>query len=167
MGILSDDLMSANSVIAKLGQDMQTTKWLTEPSYLDVIEQLKHTIEPFHIQQIEFKRALAASGVAAAIEEIVNANQHWHEVIHQTTASNRIAERLHTAHESWLLQSNILQQEVSRHFQLQASVKLALGDSFLQLIAAERLMTGIDFEVLGSRLQLKMPEILDMESSIA
>ena len=167
MDMMSDDLMSAKSAITKLSLDMQAFKHLAEPPYLDVIEQIKQTIEPFHIQQMEFNRALEKFGAVAGMQEIIKANQHWHEMIEQSTASNYIAESLNVIHDSWLNQVKHLQQEVFQFFKLQASAKFALGDSFLQLIASERLMTGIDFATLGSRLQLKMPAISEMENSIA
>ncbi len=167
MDILSEDLMSAKSAIGKLRQDMEASNRLAKPSYLGVIEQLERTIEPFRLHQMEISRALEIPEAVAGIKEIANANQHWHDVIKQTTASNWIAESLHTTHESWLDQSNLLQQGVSQLFQLQASAKLALGDTSLQLIATERLMANIDFKAIGSQFQIKMPAISGLESSIA
>ena len=113
--------MSAKSAIAKLRQDMEAINRLAEPSYLGVIEQLVRTMEPIRHQQMKIKRALEMSGAMAGLKEIANANQHWYEVIKQATASNRIAESLHDAHESWFDQSKLLQQGVSQLFQLQAS----------------------------------------------
>ena len=167
MDIMSDDLMSAKSAIAKLSQDMEAINRLGKPSYLGVIDQLERTMEPFRHQQMEICRALEMSGAVAWMIEIANANQHWHEVIGQASAANRIAESLRAVHDSWLGKSKPLQQEFSQLSQLHASAKLALGDGSLQLIAAERLMAGIDFEALGSHFQIKLPAISGLESSIA
>ncbi len=167
MDILSGDLISAKSAIGKLRHEMEAINRLAEPSYLGVIEQLERTIEPFRLHQMEISRALEIPEAVAGIKDIANANQHWHEVIKQATASDWIAGSLHTAHESWLDQSKLLHQEVSQLFQLQASAKLALGDTSLQLIATERLMANIDYEAIGSQFQITMPAISGLENSIA
>lgn len=167
---MSDDLKTAKTALAKLHQDMEAINRLAKPSYLSVIEQMERTMEPIRRQQLEISRALEMSGVAARIKEIASANQHWQEVIQQATASSRIAESLHATHQSWLDLLKPLQQDfsqLSQLSQLQASAKLALCDASLQLTVTERLMAGIDFEAIRSRLQIEMPVISGLESSIA
>ncbi len=164
---MPDDLKTAKSSLAKIHQDMDVLSRLGKPSYLGVIEQLERTMEPIRRQQLEISRALEMSGAAARVKEIASANQHWQEVIKQATASSRIAESLHAAHRSWLDQLKPLQQEFFQLSQLQASAKLALCDTSLQLTTTERLMAGIDFEAIRSRFQIEMPVISGLESSIA
>lgn len=164
---MSDDLKTAKTALAKLHQDMEAINRLANPSYLRVIEQMEHTMEPFRRQQLEISRALEMSGLAARIKEIASANQHWQELIRQATASSRIAESLHATHQSWLDRLKPLQQDFSQLSQLQVSAKLALCDASLQLTVTERLMAGIDFEAIGRRLQIEMPVISGLENSIA
>ena len=167
MDIMSDDIKFAKSAIGRLHQDMEAINRLTNPSYLGLIEQLENTMGPIRRQQMDFSSALDISEAVAGVNEIVTANLHWLEVINQATASNHIAESLLSIHESWFGQSKPLQQVSSQLLQLQASAKLALCDVSLQLTAAEQLMTGIDFEAIGSRFQIKMPTLSGLESSIA
>ncbi|MEB3733709.1 hypothetical protein ULF88_05190 [Halopseudomonas pachastrellae] len=100
------------------------------------------------------------------MQEIISANQHWQELIEQTTAASRIADSL-AAHQSWLERLDFVQHDFSHISQLQASAKLALCDTSLQLTATERLMAGVDFEVIRNRFQIEMPVIAGLESSIA
>ena len=90
------------------------------------------------------------SEAMARIQEIASANQHWHELIQQTSTC-RIAESLAAAHQSWLERMKPLQHDFSHLSQLQASAKLALCDTSLRLAATERLMVGIDFEAIRGR----------------
>jgi hypothetical protein len=167
MNIMSDDLKSAKSALAKLHHDMEAINKLAKPSYLSVIEQMERTLEPIRRQHLEISRALEMSGAMARIQEIVSANQHWQDLIKQATATSRIAESLSAAHQSWLDTIKPIQHDFSHISQLQASAKLALCDTSLQLAATERLMGGIDFEAIRGRFQIEMPVIAGLESSIA
>jgi hypothetical protein len=167
MDIMPDDLKSAKSALAKLHQDMEAINRLAKPSYSNVIEQMERTLEPIRRQQLEISRAFELSGAMARIQEIASANQHWQELIKQTTATSRIAESLTAAHQSWLDTIKPIQHDFSHLSQLQASAKLALCDTSLRLTATERLMAGIDFEAIKSRFQIEMPVISGLESSIA
>jgi hypothetical protein len=167
MDIMSDDLKSAKSALAKLHQDMEAINRLAKPSYLSVIEQMERTLEPIRRQQLEISRAFEMSGAMARIQEIASANQHWQDLIKQATATSRIAESLSAAHQSWLDTIKPIQHDFSHISQLQASAKLALCDTSLRLAATERLMAGIDFEAIRSRFQIEMPIISGLESSIA
>ena len=167
MDIMSDDLKSAKSALAKLHHDMEAINKLAKPSYLSVIEQMERTLEPIRRQQLEITRALEKSGAIARIQEIVSANQHWQDLIKQGTATIRIAKSLSDAHPSWLDTIKPIQHDYSHISQLQASAKLALCDTSLRLAATERLMGGIDFEAIRGRFQIEMPVIAGLESSIA
>ena len=164
---MSDNLKTAKSALAKLHQDMEAINRLAKPPYLSVIEQMERTLEPIRRQQLEITRALEMAGAASRIQEIVGANQHWQDLIKQTTATSRIAESLTAAHQSWLDTIKPIQHDFSHLSQLQASAKLALCDTSLRLTATERLMAGIDFEAIKSRFQIEMPVISGLESSIA
>jgi hypothetical protein len=167
MDIMSDDLKSAKSALAKIHQDMDAINRLAKPPYLSVIEQMERTLEPIRRQQLEITRALEMAGAATRIHEIVGANQHWQDLIKQATATSRIAESLSAAHQSWLDTIKPIQHDFSQLSQLQASAKLALCDTSLRLSATERLMAGIDFEAIRDRFQIEMPVISGLESSIA
>ncbi|MEJ1419980.1 MAG: hypothetical protein Q2484_05400 [Candidatus Sedimenticola sp. (ex Thyasira tokunagai)] len=164
---MSDDLKTAKTALAKLHQDMEAINRLAKPSYLKVIEQMERTMEPIRRQQLEISRALEMSGAAARIQEIASANQHWQELIKQATATNRIAESLSAAHQSWIERIKPIQFDISHLSQLQASAKLDLCDTSLRFAATERLMAGVDFEAIRSRFQIEMPVISGLESSIA
>ncbi|MFH1882438.1 MAG: hypothetical protein ABIL62_06995 [Planctomycetota bacterium] len=164
---MSDNLKTAKSALAKLHQDMDAINRLAKPSYFNVIEQMERTLEPIRRQQLEISRALEMSGVVARIQEIAGANQHWQELIKQTTATSHIAESLAATHQSWLERIKPIQHDFSHFSQIQASAKLALCDTSLRLAATERLMAGIDFEAIRSRFQIEMPVISGLESSIA
>ena len=167
MDIMSGDLKFAKSAFANLNQDMKAINRLANPSCLSVIEQIERTLEPIHCQQLEIHRPLEMSGAASRIHEIVSANQHWQDLIKQATATNRIAESLSAAHQSWLDTIKPIQHDFSNLSQLQTSAKLALCDTSLRLAATERLMAGIDFDALRSRFQIETPVISGLESSIA
>jgi len=164
---MSDDLKTAKTALAKLHQDMEAVNRLARPSYLNVIEQMERTLEPIRRQQLEISRALEMSGAAARIQEIVSANQHWQELIKQTTVPSSIAESLSAVHQSWIERIKPIQNDISHLSQLQASAKLDLCDTSLRLAATERLMAGIDFEAIRSRFQIEMPVISGLENSIA
>lgn len=167
MDIMSDDLKTAKSALAKIHQDMEAINRLAKPSYFNVIEQMERTLEPIRRQQLEITRAIEMAGAASRIQEIVGANQHWQDLIKQATATSRIAESLSAAHQSWLDTIKPIQHDFSQLSQLQASAKLALCDTSLRLSATERLMAGIDFEAIRGRFQIEMPVISGLESSIA
>ncbi len=164
---MPDDLKTAKTALAKLHQDMEAINRLAKPSYLSLIEQMERSLEPIRRQHLEISRAFEMSGAMARIQEIVSANQHWQDLIKQATATNRIAESLSAAHQSWLDTIKPIQHDFSHLSQLQASAKLALCDTSLRLSATERLMAGIDFEAIRSRFQIEMPVISGLESSIA
>lgn len=164
---MPDDLKTAKTALAKLHHDMEAINKLAKPSYLSVIEQMERTLEPIRRQHLELSSAFEMSGAMAQIQEIANANQHWQELIKQASVTNRIAESLAAAHQSWLERMKPLQHEFSHLPQLQASAKLALCDTSLRLAATERLMVGIDFEAIRSRFQIEMPVIAGLGSSIA
>ena len=164
---LSDDFKTAKTALAKLHQDVEAVNRLAKPSYLGVSEQMERMMEPICRQQLEISRALEMSGAVARIKEIVNANQHWQEVIKQVTATSRIAESFTSAHQSWIESLKPIHHDFASFSQLQVSAKLALCDASLQLTATERLMAGIDFEAIRSRFQIEMPVISGLESSIA
>ena len=163
---MSDDFKTAKTALAKLHQDMEAINRLARPSYLGVIEQMERTLEPIRRQHLEVSRVLEMSGAVARMHEIISANQHWQELIEQTTATSRIADSL-AAHQSWLERLDFVRHDFSHISQLQASAKLALCDTSLQLTATERLMAGIDFEVIRNRFQIEIPVIAGLESSIA
>lgn len=162
-----DDIKTAKTALAKLHQDMEAINRLAKPSYLSVVEQMERTLEPIRRQHLEISRAFEMSGTMARIQEIVSANQHWQELIKQASATNRIAESLSAAHQSWLDTIKPIQHDFSHISQLQASAKLALCDTSLRLAVTERLMAGIDFEAIRGRFQIEMPVIAGLESSIA
>ncbi len=164
---MPDDLKTAKTALAKLHQDMEAINRLAKPSYLSLIEQMERSLEPIRRQHLEISRAFEMSGAMARIQEIVSANQHWQDLIKQATATNRIAESLSAAHQSWLDTIKPIQHDFSHLSQLQASAKLALCDTSLRLSATERLMAGIDFEAIRSRFQIEIPVISGLESSIA
>lgn len=164
---MPDDIKTAKTALAKLHHDMEAINKLAKPSYLSVIEQMERTLEPIRRQHLEISRAFEMSGAMARIQEIVSANQHWQDLIKQATATSRIAESISAAHQSWLDTIKPIQHDFSHLSQLQASAKLALCDTSLQLAATERLMAGIDFDAIRSRFQIEMPVITGLESSIA
>ena len=159
---MSDDFKTAKTALANLHQDMEAISRLAKPPYLSVIKQMEH----IRRQQLEISRAaLEMSGAAARIKEIVNANQHWHEVIRRVTETSPIPKSLATVHQSWLEHVNPIQHDLLQLSQLQASAKLALCDVSLQLVATERFMAGIDFEAIRSRFRIEKPIISGLESS--
>jgi len=162
-----DDIKTAKTFLAKLHQDMDAINRLAKPSYIGVIEQMERTLEPIRRQQLEICHALEMSGVAARIQEIVSANQHWQELIKQTAATSGIAESLAAAHQSWIERVKPIQHDFSHYSQLQAAAKLALCDTSLRLTVTERLMADIDFEAIRGRFQIEIPVISGLESSIA
>ncbi len=164
---MSNDLKTAKAALAKLHQNMEAINELTRPSCLSVVEQMERALEPIRRQQLEISRALEMSGAAARIQEIVSANQHWQDLIKQSTATSLIAESLSAAHQSWLDTIRPIQHDFSHISQLQASAKLALCDTSLRLAATERLMASIDFEEIRGRFHIEMPVISGLESSTA
>ncbi len=164
---MSDDLKTAKTALAKLHQDMEAINRLAKPSYLSVIEQMERTLEPIRHHQLEISRALEMSGAEVRIQEIVSANHHWQDLIKQATATSRISESLSAAHQSWLDLIKPIQNDFSHLSRLQASAKLALCDTSLQLAASERLMARIDFEAIRGKFRIEMPVIAGLESSIA
>lgn len=164
---MPDYLKTAQADLAKLHLDMKAINRLAKPSYLGMIEQMKHTLEPIRRQQLEISRTLEMSGKMARIQNIASANQHLQDLVKQATATNHIAASLSAAHQSWLERLKPLQHDFSHLSKLQVSAKLTLCDTSLRLAATEWLMAGIDFEAIRSRFQIDVPVISGLESSIA
>ena len=164
---MSDDLKTGKTALAKVHQDMEAINRLARPSYLNVIEQIERTPEPIHRLQLEISRSLEMSGEAARIQELVSVNQHWQELIKQTTVPSSIAESLSAVHQSWIERIKPIPNNISHRSQLLASANLDLCDTSLRPAATERLMAGIDFEAIRSRFQIEMPVISGLENSIA
>ena len=164
---MSDDIKTAKSAVTKLHQDMEAISRLAKPSYQGVIEQVKHTLEQIHPQQLEISRALEMSGATARIKEITGVNQRLQKLVEQATATSRISESFSVTHQSWLEHFKPIQHDFSQFLQLQATAKLAMCDASLQLTATEQLMAGIDFEAIRSRFQIEISVISGLENSIA
>ena len=161
---MSDDFKIAKNVLGNLPKNVEIIRRLADhPSYLSAIRQMQR----IHPQQLEIARtALEMSGAAACIKEIANTHQHWHEVIRPVTETSPIPKSLVAVHQSWLEHVNPIQRDSLQLSQLQDSVKLALCDVSLRLVATERFMAGIDFEAIMSRFRIKEPFISGLESSI-
>ena len=162
---MSDNLKVAKTTLAKLHRDMEAVSHLAKPPSLNVIEQRRRMMESI-CKRLEISRTLKMSGATAWMQDFVNANQHWQEMIKQATATSRIAENLTAAHQSWVERIKPIQSDNSHLSQLQALAKLDLCDVSLQLAATERLMAGIDFEAIRSSFQIEMPAIPRLEDSI-
>lgn len=160
-------IRTTKTTFGKFHQEMKSIHQLANLPYLSVIQQMAHTQEPNHRQQLEITRTLEMAGAASRIQEIVDANQHWRDLIKQATATSCITECLSAAHQSWFDTIKPIQYDFSQLSQLQASAKLTLCNTALQLSATERLIAGIDFEAIRSRFQIEMPVITGLESSIA
>lgn len=161
---MSDDFKRAKTTLAKFHKDMETINRLANPPYLSVIKQMMERIPRQHL---EISRAtLEIPGATARIKEIVSANQHLHKMIRQVPETSLIAKNLITVHQSWLENIKPIQHDLLQLSHLQASAKLALCDVSLQLVAAERFMAGVDFEVIRSRFQIEKPIVSGLESSI-
>lgn len=156
---MSDEFNKATLSIAKLHQDMEALSRLASPSYLGVIDQM----EPILLQHLEISRGLEMGGAAARMQEILSANQHWQELIEQTTKVSRIVDSF-TPHQSWLNSLNFVQHDFSYLSQIQACAKLALCEIPLQLTAAERLMASMDFEAIRRHFQIEMPVIAGLDN---
>ena len=161
---MSDDLKTAKFALSKIHQDMKATNRLAK-SYLSVIEQMERTMEPIRRHQLEISRNFELSGASARMKDLFGANQHLQGIFNQVTAKSGIVESFSTAHQSWLDRLKPLHHDFSQL--QQASSKLALCDVSLQLTATMKFMSGINFEALRSRFQIKMPVISGLESSIA
>jgi len=166
---MPDDLKTTKSALTKIYQDMETINRLANPSYLNVIEQIERTMEPIRRHQLEICHALELPGAIAKIHDLINANQHWQDILNQTTATSCITESLSLSatHQSWIDGLKPLQHNFSTFSQLQASAKLALCDVSLQLTATERFMADINFAAMRSRFQIERPIISGLENSIA
>lgn len=163
---MSSDLKSAKSALAKLHQEMEAINRLTKPSSLTLLDQMERTLEPFR-HQLEISRALEPLGEADRLINIYDANQHWQEMLRQTTVTSHITESLNAAHQSWLDRIDHINDASERFSQLQAYSNLALCDISLELTAAERLMSQIDFGAISSRFHIEMSVISTLERSIA
>lgn len=161
---MSDDLKTAKSTLTKLHQDMEKFNRLTKPSYMSVIDQMEHAMEPIRRHQLEISRALEISGAAARMKDIIGANQHLQDVLKNATATSRMVDNFNATHQSWIDRINPIQHDFSH---LQASASLALCDVSLQLTATEHLMADIDFDAIRNRFQIDVPVISGLESSIA
>ena len=163
---MTNDLKTAKTALAKLHRDMVAIDRLTKSSSLTLLEQIERTLEPFR-HPSEISRALESLGEANRLINIYNANQHWQEVLRQSTVTSHITESLSAAHQSWVDRISHINDASERFSRLQGHSRLDLSNISLQLTAAERLMSQIDFGAISNRFHIEMSVISAVERSIA
>lgn len=163
---MSNDLKTAKTALAKLHRDMVAIDRLTKSSSPTLLDQIERTLEPFR-HPSEISRALESLGVANRLINIYDANQHWQEMLRQSTVTSHITESLNAAHQSWVDRINHINDASERFSRLQGHSRLDMSNISLQLTATERLMSQIDFEAISSRFHIEMSVITALERSIA
>ncbi len=101
-------------------------------------------------------------------QKLLVANQNFLELIKKNSIAN-ILEASKALHQSWLDKMKPLHQYLSQPLalQLHSSVNKTLCDISQRLALTEQFMTGISFEAISSRFQVKMSVVSRLESSIA
>lgn len=126
-----------------------------------VLDKTNQNIE--EINRLSKMTSSCLSMVEQVRREAFNNQNYFQAILNQAAERNRIIERLSVVHQSWFKDLQDTQNNLSY---ISRSIELALRNVPLQLIAAERFMTAIDFDALANRLQIETSTILDMENSI-
>lgn len=129
---MSNDYEKTISAVAKLSQERDALNRLASPSYLRLTEQMERILEFTRRQDWEVNRILESSGISARMQEVIDANHRWQDLIGQAATVSGITD--HTAvHQSWFERLGYTQHDFLDISQLQASAKLALCDTSLRL----------------------------------
>lgn len=155
---MSDNIKTALSALTKLQQNLKPLNRLVKPSYFSLIEQIEHTLEPIRRQQLIINRALEMSEGIRRLQELSTPNQNLEELKKYTSSI--------VAHQSWIDQTNSIQNNFLDFVQIHESARQILCDTSLKLTATEQLMAGINFEAIRQRFQIDMPIISELEKSI-
>jgi len=164
---MSDNLKSTQSILTKLHHDLEVMTKHANPSSKGVIEEMNRALEPIRRQNLLIGNLLGRTGIEARIQEIVRANQHWQNLIGQTTGTSLLADSIATAHKSWTDVLKPVEHDIRQLTRFEASTKLALCDTSLRLAATERLFATIALEAIMGQFKIEMPVLSAIESSIA
>lgn len=144
------------ATLSKIQDDMEFLSRLNQPSYTNLVEQMRNVMEPICIQE-EAIRVLTSSPSFAFINEIIGIGQQKQEFINQVRTKDIIFDNLVKVHHSWL--KDIMPHHCSIATQLEATAKLSLCNVSYQLAAAERIFSGIDLESLQMRFHKEVVDI--------
>jgi len=149
-----------------LDRGNEVVKWLNGPSFIEAIKQIKVTLNSDLLSRLETSNFIKIS--EEVDKKLAVANQYVLELTEKNSITN-ILESSKALHQSWLDKIKPLQQYLSQTqaLQLQAFADQTLSDISRQLALTEQLMTGISFEAISSRFQVKMSVVSGLESSIA
>ena len=161
---MKDDLRHFRPAYLKIQEEMERLNRTLKPSYLDVYEQMERALNPIRQHHLEISRSLEISGLASSrLAEIVQANQHWQDLIDQATASSRLFEDIKWTHLTWLERIKPMEDNIA---QLQAAAKLSLGDMAYRTTIAQQLFARIDFDAMRRAMALPEPAFLKFQDVI-
>jgi len=151
-----DDLRHVSAVFLKLQEDLERIRRSLRPSYVAFYDEIERALEPIRRQEAAFANTAAMSELASAsVLEIVNANQHWQDLIDEATASRRMFSDLNAIHETWLHGLKPTQDQIG---DVQIATKLSLGGLAYRLTVSEQLFSGLDLEAI--RRAFALPELM-------
>jgi len=136
-------------MFSKLHEDMDRLTRSLTPSYVDFYQQIERALGPIRQQHMAF-----ADLASSQVSEIVQANQHWQDMIDQATVSSLMLGNLSHTHETWVKGLKSMQDQLA---QLQAATKLTLAEIAHRLTISESMIVGIDFEAI--RRSMVLPEL--------
>ena len=161
---MDDDLRHFRPAYLKIQEEIERMNHALKPSYLSIFKQIERELEPIRRKHLEILRSIELSEcVFSHLAEIVQANQRWQDLIHQTTASSRVFEDINRIHQTWLEKIKPVQETAA---QLQARAKLFLADIAYSMTVTERLFTGIDFDAMQQVMALVDPAFLKFQDVI-
>ncbi len=158
-----NDLKIVKTSLLKIQDDMKNLSKLTQPSYINAIEQMRSVMEPIRLQQ-EAIRALTSSFSFKPINEIIAVQQQWQEIVKQVRTKSQIFENLSKVHNSWF---EDLSPTLSNINQIQAEAKLSLCNVSYQLVAAEKIFSTIDFDSLKMRFHSDCMDSNDLKYNVS
>lgn len=149
---------------------------------LDYYKQIERALGPIRQQHLELARSIKLSGLASSgLTGLIQANQHWQDLVSQAMASSDVFENMERTHQTWLDVIKPLQESIAGGLQaaaklyplqesiaggLQAAAKLSLGNVTYWLTVTESLFAGIDFEALRRAVALPAPAFLKLENVV-
>lgn len=147
-----DELRHVGHVFQKLQEDLELISRSLKPSYVGLYEQIELALAPVRQYDFAIGRATALrDAVSRQAAEIASASRQWQQMIDQlVTPSPGLADLART-HETWLASLKPTQNQVD---QLEAAVKLSLGNVAYRAAISGQLFAGLDFEAIGSTVAL-------------
>ena len=150
----------------KLQVDLEPLRKLSKVMHSSSYPQLLQALPLIREQHLQMARLFEKTGFAqfrSTLSGVLQANQHWQNMISQAAGSVRFLEDTRRVHRTWLETARTMQNTVGW---LNAAAAKTLVDVVYRLTVAERFFGRIDLEILEQSLALPKQGLSGLSESI-